>query len=110
MDQISVSDLKNLLEKQPSICLIDVRETMEFEAYHVPGAGLMPLSSFDGAKAAEDLSVAGTNQPIYVLCQVGGRAAQACAMLEAAGHPHTVLVSGGTSAWAEAGFPLAAGQ
>lgn len=97
-------------EQGSDVLRIDVREAGEFEAYHVPGARLFPLSTFDAADTLAELGLnTADSNPLYVLCQVGGRAMQACELLEAAGYSHTVLVDGGTLGWANAGYDLAAG-
>ena len=104
---IEVAELRKRLAGD--LLLIDVREPGEYEAFHVPGAALHPLSQFDAGNTVAALNAAQSDEPIHVLCQRGGRALQACELLEAAGFDNTVLVQGGTEAWAEAGYQLAAG-
>ena len=43
---LTAAQVAELLEAE-SIILVDVRETHEFNAGHIDGAILMPLSSFD---------------------------------------------------------------
>jgi rhodanese-related sulfurtransferase len=43
--------------------------------------------------------------PVYIICQSGGRSAQATAALSAAG-VDSINVDGGTSAWIAAGLPV----
>lgn len=57
--------------------------------------------------AAAFLKQRGANdQPIYVLCQSGGRARRAIEKFRRAGFDGCVLVEGGTQAWIEAGLPV----
>jgi rhodanese-related sulfurtransferase len=81
--------------------LIDVRTPGEFASGHVPGAKNIPLDELParmgelGDPAAE----------VFVICEVGGRSAQAASSLAAAGR-RAVNVKGGTRAWKAAGLPV----
>lgn len=85
-----------------SITLIDVRTPAEFEDTHVPFAKNIPLDEL----RPETHAASGT---LYVICQKGGRASEACAKLEAAGVP-AINVEGGTAGWEAAGLPVVKGQ
>ncbi len=89
---ISIADLQGLLA-DGGINLVDVREADEFATGHVPGAVNLPLSEFAGryTELAADKSY-------HIICQMGGRSAQACAFLDAQGYDVT-NVDGGTAAW-----------
>jgi len=92
-------------EKGAPLPLIDVRSPEEFAAMHVPGARLLPL----GALAARLDEVPASGE-VYVICQAGGRSAQACMFLrQRLGYDHLVNIRGGTLAWQRAGYPLAQG-
>ncbi len=102
--------LSRAAEQGGDVLRIDVRESGEYEAYHVPGARLFPLSEFNATSTLAELGLTVDDpRPLYVLCQVGGRAMQACELLDAAGYADSVLVDGGTLGWANAGYDLAAG-
>lgn len=77
--------------------LIDVRESGEYVAGHVPGAQLMPLGIV--AARAHELP---KGEPVYVICASGGRSAQAAEELSRAG-VDARSVAGGTSAWIQSG-------
>jgi len=87
--------------------LLDVRTPGEFESAHVPGAKLVPLDELDAGAFLKQRAEA--NQPVYVLCQSGGRARKAIEKLQQAGFGGCVLVEGGTQAWIEAGLPVTRG-
>lgn len=89
---ISITELKNLLDTG-KVNLIDVREIDEFTAGHVPGAVNLPLSELVGRY--KELV---TDKPYHIICQMGGRSAQACAFLNTEGYDVT-NIDGGTSAW-----------
>ena len=98
MRTVSVHDLKAALDEGATV--IDVREPDEYAAGHVPGATLVPLMTVP--QRLDDLP-GGT--PLYVVCAVGGRSAQAAAFLESRG-VEAVNVDGGTNDWVAAGYPV----
>jgi rhodanese-related sulfurtransferase len=83
--------------------VVDVRSPGEWKNGHVPGVKHLALS--DLSVDAPLFEEHGTDEPIYLLCEVGGRSARAADMLAEAGY-HAVNVRGGTRAWREAGKPL----
>lgn len=100
---ISPQGLQQKLAAQPGLNLVDVRTPVEFAEVHVAQARNEPLDRFDAATFAKD-------QPVYILCRSGARAAKAAEQLAAAGHLQAVVVEGGTLAWIEAGLPVERGQ
>jgi rhodanese-related sulfurtransferase len=84
--------------------LLDVREPYEWEAGHAPNAVHVPMGEL-GARLA-DLPEVGEGEQLYVVCRGGGRSARATAALGQAGFP-AVNVTGGMTAWALAGKPMA---
>ena len=81
--------------------VIDVRDPDEYHAGHVPAARLLPLGEI--TRRAGELP---TDRPVYVICQAGGRSAQATELMRAVGIDAT-SVTGGTGAWIESGRPVA---
>lgn len=98
MRSISVTGLRPLLAH--GVCLIDVREPVEFAAGHVPGARLIPLSTVPAALAEFP-----SDEPVYVICEVGARSAHAASFLSQRGIDAR-NVDGGTQAWVAAGYPV----
>lgn len=78
--------------------LIDVREREEFEAEHIAGAQLHPLSSFD----PHTLPQAGGM--LILQCGSGKRSAAAMQRCKAAGVPCRGHLKGGILAWKAAGL------
>lgn len=85
--------------------IVDVREVNEFEQRRVPGAALVPLSSF--AARYEELP---RDRPLLVMCASGNRSQAATAHLLRNGWTDVVNVSGGIVAWEKAGLPVARGM
>ncbi len=83
--------------------ILDVREPHELEQARIDGAQHIPLGSL-----VERLDEVPRDRPVYVMCHVGGRSAQAAAYLESQGID-AVNVSGGILAWYRAGLPVSPG-
>lgn len=81
--------------------LLDVREPDEWAAGHAPHAVHVPLGEL-GSRLAE----VPAGDQLYVVCRSGGRSARAAQALGQAGYP-AVNVTGGMTAWALAGKPMA---
>lgn len=98
MQEISVLELKNLIDNNPDIQLIDVREPEERAAFNIGGT-FLPLGKIMGFELdqIEDLK----EEPVYVYCRSGKRSMQACLMLEQAGFTQVFNVAGGVLAWQE---------
>lgn len=86
--------------------LIDVRSASEYAAEHAVGARHVPLSTLDPAAVMRGRTGA-AGDPVYIICRSGARSAAACGAFIDAGFPDVRSVSGGTSAWAAAGLPIA---
>jgi rhodanese-related sulfurtransferase len=84
--------------------LIDCREPDEFAHARIPGAVLVPLSTF--ADEIDAALVAG--RQVLMQCRSGGRSARATAYLRSRG-VDAVNVAGGILAWAAAGLPIEGG-
>ncbi|MGD9634256.1 MAG: rhodanese-like domain-containing protein [Pirellulales bacterium] len=109
MSSIQPRALDELYRNDRKLKLIDVRTPAEYQAAHVPFAENWPLESLDcGAVIQSCGGLVG--HPLYVICQKGGRGANACAKLLAAGLREAINVEGGTSAWEQAGLPVVRGK
>lgn len=109
MNTISPHQLYELWERGEPIDLLDVRTPTEFRAVHATLARNVPLDRLDPA-AVLRVRHGSTQQPLYVICQSGTRAAKACATLMAAGCDNVAQVEGGTTAWIGAGLPVERGK
>lgn len=99
MRAITVHELKGVLDSGAAV-VIDVREPDEFAQGHVPGARLAPLQTVPTL-----VGQLPADQPVYLVCAVGGRSAQAAAYLAQHG-VDAINVDGGTSDWLGAGYPV----
>jgi rhodanese-related sulfurtransferase len=84
--------------------VVDVRELTEFVALRVPGAALVPMSTF-----AERHTELPRDRQLLVLCASGNRSAAATAFLLRSGWTDVVNVAGGITDWNRAGLPVLSG-
>ena len=80
--------------------IIDVREPVEWNEGHIPGATLLPLGDIVD-RIAEAVPDRGT--PLVVHCAAGVRSARAVARIAALGYPNAVSMRGTTTEWRRLG-------
>ncbi|MGA2451572.1 MAG: rhodanese-like domain-containing protein [Polyangiaceae bacterium] len=85
--------------------VVDVRDSKEWTAGHVPGARLVPLESLRSAPKA----LLPRDGVIFV-CAAGMRSQTAARVAEANGLSNVYNLTGGTRGWQNAGFPLEVGE
>jgi rhodanese-related sulfurtransferase len=97
--EIDIRTLADRLATDDAV-LLDVREAREYRTGHVPGARNLPLSVLPAR-----LPEIPKDRPVLVICQAGGRSAQATALMRAVGIGAT-SVAGGTGEWIDSGRPV----
>ena len=101
--EVSVEEL-DVLRRQDSVRVLDVREDWEFVRGHVPGAIHVPLGQLPGR--VDQLP---RDRRILVICASGHRSRSAADLLLGHGFEGAASVRGGTGAWARAGGQLEQG-
>ena len=99
--QISVAELKRMLDAQPGLQVLDVRRPPEYDGGHVPAAESAPLAQLE--KQLDKLSF-DPHRPVAVICAGGYRSSAATSILARHGYTDLLNVTGGTSAWISAGY------
>jgi rhodanese-related sulfurtransferase len=92
--EISIDELKTLLDSGKSVVLIDVREPFEHEAGHVPGDVLMPMNSVPAS-----LNTLDPDAEIVAYCQMGGRSGAVVDFMRKNGYQNARSLTGGFAAW-----------
>ena len=83
--------------------IVDVREPHEFAQVHIPGATLIPLSSFDPSK----VPTVSAGQKLVFHCRSGVRCGQASQIMAASGWSGEInRMAGGIMAWEAAQYPV----
>ena len=91
----------NAWREQDQAVIVDVREENEWDEAHIPGAILMPLSTFDPAGIPET-----HGKHLVFHCRSGRRCGMAAEKAVAAGFKGTIeRMAGGFLAWSAAGLP-----
>ncbi len=93
---ITAAELKQLLDSDKPIELIDVREPAEWEIVSIPGAKLIPK---DLILRGDALSSLPQDRQIVMYCKTGVRSAETLAAVKGAGFADAVHVQGGVTAW-----------
>ena len=90
---------------QAGATLIDVREQVEWDAGHIPGAVFIPLGQLDQAIAT---AVPDKDTEIILQCRSGARSGRGTAQLQALGYTNVVNLAGGILHWEADKLPIEA--
>lgn len=97
IEEISVTQLSDLIKENPEIQIIDVREPHEFEIAKIPNTKLIPLGQIVARQKEIDSS-----RTAILHCKGGVRSAKAIGDLQAAGYKGKLLnLKGGITAWSD---------
>ena len=97
-DEITYPALVKALD-EGAAALVDVRELHEYEAGHVEGSALLPLSAFDPGQLPRD-------KPVVLICRSGNRSMTALKAARAAGFTDIWHYKGGVLGWEREGGEL----
>ena len=100
LSQIEQFSALDLARRRSGLTLLDVRGRSEWDAGHLPGATRFARRCRSGSIELP------RDQPIAVHCQGGSRSAIAASLLLARGRKAVANVTGGMSAWEQAGLPV----
>lgn len=92
--QMSPSEVKNVLEKNGNVRLIDVREKWEYDLAKIENCELMPLSSF-----SDHLEKLKPEDSLIIYCHTGVRSYHVCSFLAENGFTNVSNLEGGIKAW-----------
>jgi len=101
--QISVAQLKELIEARPDLQVLDVRRPAEYESGHAPRASTAPLTNLRESLVTLKLNPATATA---VICAGGYRSSAATSILQRFGFRELLNVTGGTTAWIKAGYEV----
>jgi rhodanese-related sulfurtransferase len=103
--EIDPADLAQKLKDGEAV-VVDVREAVEFVEAHIPGALLMPLSTFDPAVFVRLYN----DKPVVIHCLAGPRAYRAADAIVAAGGKRPSILRNSITGWKAAGLPVESGM
>lgn len=97
---ITVTDLKDRINRNVPVLLIDVREELEFHTFNIGGENI-PLGRLISGTIEFEFN---KEQEIIVLCQRGLRSETARRVLVSKGYDNVKNLQGGLLAWRKAGY------
>ncbi|RVW04987.1 adenylyltransferase/sulfurtransferase MoeZ [Rhodococcus spongiicola] len=94
---ITPLELRDLIDSGADIAIVDVREPVEWDIVHLPGATLIPKDRILSGEALADLP---QDKRLVLHCKTGIRSAEALVAVRRAGFADAVHLQGGVVAWA----------
>ena len=108
--ELSAAEAAEILSKDPSVLVLDVREPAEWAEGHIAGALLVPRGLLEAKAdleyAARETRLADRQRSIIAHCASGARSAMAVDVMQQMGFTNVRSLAGGISAWKEQGLPL----
>jgi rhodanese-related sulfurtransferase len=104
---LDVQTLKERMTGDDAPRVLDVRTPAEFETAHIPGSYNVPLNNL---REHRDELRRHLDDDVVLVCQSGGRAAQAEKALAEVGLPGLRVLEGGMAAWQSADAPVNRGK
>jgi molybdopterin/thiamine biosynthesis adenylyltransferase/rhodanese-related sulfurtransferase len=98
--EVSIDEVKNRVERGENWTLLDVREREEYREGHLEGAISLPRGFLE---MRVEETVADKTKPIIAYCAGGVRSLIAARTLKEMGYENVVSMSGGYTAWKNAG-------
>ena len=103
LSDITAVEFKKIKDNGEKFILLDVRESSEYNAAHLPGAINISLGSLESETPK---IIQYTDTKIYVYCLIGIRSAIALKRLTEIGYTDVTNISDSFKGWAEAGYPV----
>ncbi|ABF87944.1 rhodanese/MoeB/ThiF domain protein [Myxococcus xanthus DK 1622] len=100
--EVSVDDVKRLLDARASVRLLDVREADEYAGGRLPGALHIPR----GYLELRIESQVQRDEELVVYCAGGTRSALAAKTLKELGYERVASLAGGYNRWSDAALPV----
>ena len=101
INEIEVTELAQLKEKNETIRVIDIRQPAELNSGIIPGAEALPMHIIP--LRMNELK---RDEKLIMVCRSGARSAQACMYLQQQGYDKVFNLRGGMIAWAGSGLEL----
>jgi molybdopterin/thiamine biosynthesis adenylyltransferase/rhodanese-related sulfurtransferase len=102
--ELSVQEVKDLLEKNGKHLLLDVREKEEYREGHLEKAVSLPRGFLE---IKVETTIADKSTPVIAYCAGGVRSLLAAKAMKEMGYKEVISMSGGYAAWKAAGYKWA---
>ncbi len=97
VEEITVQELKKILDENEPVLLLDVREKFEKNLVDI-GGSLIPLGQLADRLAEIESE---KENPVVIYCRSGARSAEACRILQSHGFQNVKNLKGGILKWAD---------
>ncbi|GAV24428.1 rhodanese-like domain-containing protein [Carboxydothermus islandicus] len=87
-------EAKKLIDENPMLFIMDVREPYEYAEVRIPGSHNIPMGEVE-----QQLPNIDKEQEILVVCETGSRSASIAQMLVSKGYKHVYNLKGGIANW-----------
>jgi rhodanese-related sulfurtransferase len=101
--EVSVADVRKMIDARENIIILDVRDRHEFAEGHMPGALNISRGSLEFKVG---VIIPDKNARIVVCCGLDLRSPAATRTLNELGYRNAVNMTGGLKAWREAGYAV----
>ncbi|HUR11543.1 MAG TPA: rhodanese-like domain-containing protein [Flavitalea sp.] len=98
MEQITIDEVRQRLNKKQPIELVDVREPDEVKEFNIGGLHV-PLGKIQSMQVDDLIDM--KDEEVVLYCRSGNRSTQACLILETMGFKNVKNLQGGMLAWRE---------
>lgn len=98
---LTVQELKNLLDNNNDLFVLDVRTNKEWEKEHIENINHIYIGHLK-----DRLNEIPNNKPIAVICSVGNRGSIGASILRREDRKNIYNIIGGMKAWKKAGYPV----
>lgn len=103
INEVSIDEVKKMIDNREDIILLDVRDSEEYETGHIPGAINISRGSLD---FKVHLIIPDKNEKVVVYCGLDLRSPLATKSMNDLGYKKAVNMIGGLKAWKESGYPI----
>jgi len=103
ISEMSINEVKKMIDNREDIILLDVRDSEEYETGHIPGAINISRGSLD---FKVHLIIPDKNEKVVVYCGLDLRSPLATKSMNDLGYKKAVNMIGGLKAWKESGYPI----
>jgi len=95
--EVTVTEVEERRKGGEKLCLIDVREEMEWQICRIEGANLVPMNTVPGR--LQELEAQAETTPLIVYCHHGVRSLQVVHWLRRNGVENCQSMTGGIERW-----------
>jgi rhodanese-related sulfurtransferase len=103
ISEVSIDEVKKMIDNREDIILLDVRDSEEYETGHIPGAINISRGRLD---FKVHLIIPDKNAKVVVYCGLDLRSPLATKSMNDLGYKKAVNMIGGLKAWKESGYPI----